>query len=81
MHPEQIKAEIRMRGTTPAALAVQLRVSQVSVSNVIHQRSKSRRIAKAISLLIRKPASELWPGVYEDTKNKVQKRNASRRTK
>lgn len=65
MHPEQIKAEIRMRGTTPAAIADSLQLSRMTVSNVIHNRSKSHRVASAISKLIKKPLNQLWPGRYE----------------
>lgn len=64
MHPEQIKAEIRMRGTTPAAIADSLQLSRMTVSNVIHSRSKSRRVASAISKLIKVPLDTIWPGRY-----------------
>jgi lambda repressor-like predicted transcriptional regulator len=64
MHPEQIKAEIRMRGTTPAAIADSLHLSRMTVSNVIHSRSKSRRVAAAISKLIKRPMEQIWPGRY-----------------
>ncbi len=64
MHPEQIKAEIRMRGTTPAAIADSLKLSRMTVSNVIHSRSKSRRVATAIARLIKKPIEQIWPERY-----------------
>jgi lambda repressor-like predicted transcriptional regulator len=65
MHPEQIKADIRMRGTTPAAIADSLTVSRMAVSNVIHGRVTSRRVAEAIAKTIQKPLSQIWPGRYE----------------
>jgi len=65
MHPEQIKAEIRMKGTTPAAIADDLHLSRMTVSNVIHGRITSRRVADAISSVIKKPVHSLWPGRYE----------------
>lgn len=65
MHPEQIKAEIRMRGKTPAAIADALELSPQTVSNVIHGRITSRRVAQAISDCVGKPICELWPGRYE----------------
>ena len=74
MHPEQIKAEIRMKGTTPAAIADGLSLSRMTVSNVIHARITSRRVASKIAHLIGKPITELWPGRYD-----VSKRNGLRR--
>lgn len=65
MHPEQIKAEIRMRGTTPAAIADDLHLSRMTVSNVIHGRATSRRVADAIAKVIHKPLTKIWPGRYE----------------
>lgn len=77
MHPEQIKAEIRMKGTTPAALADSLSLSRMTVSNVIHGRITSRRVADAISGLIRKPVTQLWPGRYDPAKrNGLNRRGA-----
>lgn len=75
MHPEQIKAEIRMKDTTPAAIADALGLSRMTVSNVIHARITSRRVANKISELIGKPVSQLWPGRYD-----VSKRNGLRRS-
>lgn len=77
MHPEQIKAEIRMRGTTPAAIADNLGISRMTVSNVIHGRTKSFRVASAISTLIKKPTATIWPVQYGPTK----KRSLNRSTK
>ncbi|WP_423458016.1 helix-turn-helix domain-containing protein [Ottowia sp. VDI28] len=68
MHPEQIKAEIRMRGTTPAAIADSLHLSRQTVSNVIHSRVTSRKVANAISAIIGKPVGRIWPGHYEPAK-------------
>ncbi|MFE8644144.1 helix-turn-helix domain-containing protein [Sphingomonas sp. NCPPB 2930] len=65
MHPEQIKAHIRMRGTTPAAIADDLQLSRMTVSNVIHGRTTSRKVAVAISSVISKPVCQIWPGRYE----------------
>ena len=61
MHPEQIKAHIRMRNTTPAAIADLLGVSRSMVSLVISGSAKSERIAKYISALIDVPVDKLWP--------------------
>lgn len=61
MHPEQIKAEIRMRGTTPAQIADELQVSKSAVSMIISGKGKSDRIASHISKLIGLPVASLWP--------------------
>ena len=39
MHPEQIKAAMRMKGVTPTALADEMRVSNATMSQVISGRS------------------------------------------
>ena len=64
MHPELIKALLRIGGVTPAALADELGVSRMTVSQVIHGRGVSARIAGRISQVVGKPVSELWPGQY-----------------
>lgn len=61
MHPEQIKAAMRMKGTTPTALADQLNVSNVTVSQVISGRSVSARVQGRIAEIIGKPVGEIWP--------------------
>lgn len=61
MHPEQIKAAIRMKGMTAAMIADDLEVSQSSVSHVINKRSHSERIEEFIAILIEKPREELFP--------------------
>lgn len=62
MHPELIKASIRMTGTTPTALAAELSVAPTTVFEVIAGRTRSARIERAIAGLIGKPISEIWPG-------------------
>ena len=64
MHPELIKAALRIGGVTPAALADELGVSRMSVSNVIHGRGVSKRIALRISQVIGHPLAVIWPGKY-----------------
>jgi lambda repressor-like predicted transcriptional regulator len=66
MHPEQIKASMRMRGTTPSALADSMQRSRMLVSNVIHGRVVSRPVADRIAVLLETHASKLWPGKYLD---------------
>ncbi|CAB3886352.1 MULTISPECIES: helix-turn-helix domain-containing protein [Achromobacter] len=62
MHPELIKASIRMKGTTPTALAAKLKVAPTTVFEVISGRTRSARIERAIADLIGQPVSVLWPG-------------------
>lgn len=77
MHPEQIKAEIRMKGTNPAAIADALGLSRMTVSNVIHGRITSRRVAEAISSVIKKPVEGLWPGRYDPKRRSMMKRSGA----
>jgi len=65
MHPELIKALIRIGGTTPAALADELGICRMTVSHVIHGRGTSARVASRISSLVGKSVDELWPGRYK----------------
>jgi lambda repressor-like predicted transcriptional regulator len=64
MHPEQIKAEIRMKGATPSSLADGMNRSRMLISNVIHGRSVSRPVAQQISTFLGKSLHDLWPGKY-----------------
>lgn len=61
MHPELIKAEIRMRGTTPAAIADELGVTRTAVASVIELKMKSARIRAHIAQLLGKPETVIWP--------------------
>lgn len=61
MHPEQIKAELRMRGVTLTALADECDVSRSMVTQVIYGAAKSQNIAQKISKIINKPVGTIWP--------------------
>ncbi|MCW8199278.1 helix-turn-helix domain-containing protein [Verminephrobacter aporrectodeae subsp. tuberculatae] len=61
MHPEEIKASMRMKGITPTALADALGVANSSVSQVISGRATSARIAGRIAEIIGKPVTVIWP--------------------
>lgn len=61
MHPEEIKAAIRMKGMTAAMIAEKLKVSQSSVSHVIAKRSHSERIESFIAELIGVSRNDLFP--------------------
>lgn len=60
MHPEEIKAAMRMKGTTPAALADELNLSKSTVSQVINGVGTSRRVQEAIAKLLGKPVTAIW---------------------
>lgn len=61
MHPELIKAAIRMKGTTPSAIADELGVSRSTVSLVISGRGVSARVSEYISQVTGLPVATLWP--------------------
>ncbi len=61
MHPEEIKAAIRMKGTTPTAIAEELGVSRSMVSHVINGNAKSERIAQRIAQITGKTVDAIWP--------------------
>jgi len=61
MHPEQIKAGLRMKGITPTALADELGVGHSSVSQVISGRIASARIRASIAEILGVSVDALWP--------------------
>lgn len=61
MHPEQIKAELRIAGVTPASIADELGISRATVSQVIHGNGVSSRVSARISEVLGKPTSLIWP--------------------
>lgn len=64
MHPADIQAALKKRGSSQAKIADASQVSRAHVSYVIQGRSKSRRIADAISRTTGIPVDRLWPGKY-----------------
>lgn len=64
MHPADIQAALKKRGKTQASLATELDVSRPHIAYVIQGRSKSRRVADAISTATGIPVDRLWPGKY-----------------
>jgi lambda repressor-like predicted transcriptional regulator len=61
MHPEQIKAAMRMKGITPTALADELNVANSTMSQVISGRSVSARIRSRIAEITGFTVDQLWP--------------------
>lgn len=64
MNPHDIKALLGKRGIKQKRIAASLRVSPSLVTGVIFQKTKSRRVATAISRAIGIPKSALWPELY-----------------
>ncbi len=61
MHPELIKAELKVAGWTQAELARELDVSPSFVSSVIHGRSRSARVQRTIAGLIGRRQAQVFP--------------------
>lgn len=61
VHPEEIKAAMRIAGTTPAMLCDELQVAASSVSQTISGHIKSKRIQTRIAEIIGKPIELIWP--------------------
>lgn len=61
MHPEEIKAALRMRGYTQAVLAENLNVTASSVNQTIAGKIRSQHIQQRISEIIGKPVKTIWP--------------------
>lgn len=78
MHPEQIKAAIRMKGTTPSAIADELGVSRSTVSQVISGRGVSARISTRISQVVGLPTSTLWPPIHRPVLRRTQTKKSVR---
>lgn len=61
MHPELIKAHLRMKGHNPVDVARSLGVSHTCIAHVISGRGTSARVAQAISDATGIPVDVLWP--------------------
>jgi lambda repressor-like predicted transcriptional regulator len=66
MHPADIKALIEKAGSSQAAIARAMNISDVAVNHIIYGRSSSRRVAGYIATLTGKRLADLWPGRYAD---------------
>lgn len=60
MHPEEIKAALRMKGVTLAALADDLGVSRSMVSHVVAGHARSAHVMERIAGVIGKPIHAIW---------------------
>ena len=61
MHPEEIKAALRMRGYSQAMLADELQVANSSVHQAITGLISSQRIQKRIAEILGKSTKSIWP--------------------
>lgn len=61
MHPEEIKAALRMKGVTLAALADQLGISRSTVCLIVGGKGTSARVQNAVAKLVGKPVAAIWP--------------------
>ena len=61
MKPNEIRAELLLRGVRPSEIARKLKVGRAAISNVITGCGKSRRIQEAIAEMIGKTVEEIWP--------------------
>lgn len=61
MHPQEIKAALRIKGITCAVIADDLGVTRSIVSRVINQQTTSQRIAGHVANLLGKRVEDLWP--------------------
>lgn len=61
MTAEEILSVFMLKGVTQAELARKFGVSHVMIHQVIHGRSKSRRIQEEIARILGKEMEEIWP--------------------
>ena len=79
MHPEQIKAAMRMKGVTPTALADEMGVSNGTMSQVISGRSVSARIRTRIASITGYSVEVLWPSTNRPTLRRTRAQVAAAR--
>jgi lambda repressor-like predicted transcriptional regulator len=73
MHPEQIKAAMRMKGVTPSALADEMGLACSTVSQVISGRTTSSRVAQRIAEVTGIPVRTLFPAPARPVLRRVKK--------
>jgi len=66
MHPELIKAELRIKGSSLAAVARETGVTLKNVSHVVRDRHRSLRIARRICEVTGLSPDTAWPGRYPE---------------
>ncbi|SEO97602.1 hypothetical protein [Propionispora vibrioides] len=61
MKPNEIRAELLLKGIRPTMIADKLKVSRAAVSSVISGKLKSMRIQEEIAQQIDRKVEEIWP--------------------
>lgn len=61
MKPNEIRAELLLKGIRPTMIADKLKVSRAAVSSVISGKLKSMRIQEEIAQQIDRTVGEIWP--------------------
>ena len=69
MHPELIKANLRMKGTSLAVIARELGVATATVSRTL-MGARSRRIELAIAQALGMKPTEVFPTRYKTTRGR-----------
>ena len=64
MHPEDVKAALRKRGTSLAQIARDLNIDRSTVSSVLKGVGRSRRVENAIAQGLGKPLAVVFPERY-----------------
>jgi len=75
MHPEDIKALIRKRGSNITALAATAGLNKQSIATAIHARV-SARAEQAIADFLEMPAAKIWPSRYNKDGSRISLRHA-----
>jgi Ner family transcriptional regulator len=73
----EIAYELRRRGFSQADVARRLRVQHGTVSNILHGRATSYRVASFLAAVIGRGVGEIWPGRYEFRPRKRIKRKGA----
>ena len=76
MHPEQIKAAMRMKGVAPTMLADELQVANSTMSQVISGRTVSARIRSRIAEITGYSVDQLWPPTKSALRRRLRKARA-----
>lgn len=66
MHREELKARLRLSGSSLAEVARELGITKQTVNTVVSGRSRSRRIEEAIAQKLGMSLEEVWPGRYPE---------------
>lgn len=66
MHPELIKANLRIKGSSLAAIARELGVTTVTVSKTV-MGARSKRIERRVAEILDLPLREVFPSRYKQT--------------